>query len=825
MKNFSKAALSAIEETSEDSIIVHDQNGIITSWNSSASRIFGYIDSEVIGSPASILIPPDRQEEECRNHARLTGGEKISRFETILLAKNGRRVHAAVTLTPIFDDTGKISGAVRIARDISGEIRQKHEVSRLMHLHTSLNSISQAILRSRNREDIFRDVCTILVDVGGLRDAQILMHDEKTKQLVPVARAGISADMQKGDSYPNVYSDDRPGGRGPAGRSFRSGQPVICNDIFSDPTTRHLWEVARQFGVRSLADFPISLDGVPVGLLIVNSSEEGFFQEPVISLLSKAAGDLCFAMEMISKEEARHLAEIEVRAEKSFGDAMINAMPGIVYFYDTEGHFVRWNRNFESVSEYSGREIGKMHPLDFFPEDEKSLVSARISEVFEKGEASVEANFLTKSGICIPHHLTGRRVEMGGREYLIGVGIDVSARKMAEEASRQSEQRYRALFQHAPDGILIGTRDAFLDANDSLCQMLGLTRDQIVGRRASDFVAESELSRLTAAFEKFDSDANYREQWQLQRSDGSEFPADVIVARLPDGDVVAMARDVSEREAAADALRDLNRTLEERVKDRTRDLAEALVTATKADRIKSAFLANMSHELRTPLNSIIGFTGIILQGLAGPLNAEQHKQLDMVRNSARHLLDLINDVLDISKIEAGQLTVRHVPFDLGACIRRATDPIRLTAEKKGLDLVIDADGIPAIMVADQRRVEQILINLLSNAVKFTERGSVTLKAETVSDFRGPGAEQPCKAVRFTVEDTGVGIGAEDLKTLFQPFRQLESGLSRNHDGTGLGLAICRRLAQLLNGEVSATSIEGKGSAFTATIPLGEVVTP
>jgi PAS domain S-box-containing protein len=255
--------------------------------------------------------------------------------------------------------------------------------------------------------------------------------------------------------------------------------------------------------------------------------------------------------------------------------------------------------------------------------------------------------------------------------------------------------------------------------------------------------------------------------------------------------------------------------LENRVAKRTAELAVAKERAEESDRLKSAFLATMSHELRTPLNSIIGFTGIILQGLAGSLNGEQTKQLAMVQSSARHLLALINDVLDISKIEAGQLEIHAERFDLPASLEKVAASVKPLVDKKGLALrvVLSPDVEP--VVSDRLRVEQVLLNLLNNAVKFTERGEVTLTVESE-----PGTLRTSRsALRISVADTGIGIKPEDLEKIFQPFRQIDSGLTRQHEGTGLGLTICRRLSELLGGEISAKSTWGEGSVFTFILPL------
>ena len=238
------------------------------------------------------------------------------------------------------------------------------------------------------------------------------------------------------------------------------------------------------------------------------------------------------------------------------------------------------------------------------------------------------------------------------------------------------------------------------------------------------------------------------------------------------------------------------------------DLQLAVKKAESADRLKSAFLATMSHELRTPLNSIIGFTGILLQKLVGPLSAEQEKQLIMVQGSARHLLELINDVLDISKIEADQLTITTETFDMGAVIQKSVEKILPNAEKKGLALSSKITPPVVELTSDRRRVEQILINLLTNAVKFTEKGTVHLISQIENNWL---------VTRLT--DTGIGIKPDDVKTLFTPFRQIDIGITRQYEGTGLGLSICKRLVELLGGKIWVESEWGKGSTFTFTLPI------
>ena len=254
-------------------------------------------------------------------------------------------------------------------------------------------------------------------------------------------------------------------------------------------------------------------------------------------------------------------------------------------------------------------------------------------------------------------------------------------------------------------------------------------------------------------------------------------------------------------------LKQINQEMEKRIVARTAELAAAMEKAQTADRIKSAFLATMSHELRTPLNSIIGFTGILLQGLAGSLNQEQHKQMTMVQSSARHLLALINDVLDISKIEAGQLELAFTSFDLRLSIEKMVKLISPLAEKKGIDLRMDISAEIGPITSDQRRLEQVILNLINNAVKFTEKGHVAIACRNENDH-----------YMVSVSDTGIGMRPEELPNLFQPFHQIDAGLTRKHEGTGLGLSICKKILDVMGGAIDVESRWGQGSVFTIRIP-------
>jgi signal transduction histidine kinase len=239
------------------------------------------------------------------------------------------------------------------------------------------------------------------------------------------------------------------------------------------------------------------------------------------------------------------------------------------------------------------------------------------------------------------------------------------------------------------------------------------------------------------------------------------------------------------------------------------ELTKANLRLQEMDRLKSVFLASMSHELRTPLNSIIGFTGIMLMGMAGELNEEQKRQLTMVKNSANHLLSLINDVLDISKIEAGKIELLPEEFSLDDVVREVIENVSPMATGKNLEVTTELPK-DIKLFSDRRRIKQVLINLVSNAVKFTDQGSVKIAGRVLGDNN----------LEIRVIDTGRGIKEEDMGKLFQPFQRIDMSLAKSYtEGTGLGLYLTRNLANLLRGNIRAKSEYGKGSEFIFTVPL------
>lgn len=326
------------------------------------------------------------------------------------------------------------------AQDITVRKQHERELERLNRLNVVLSHVNQAIVRNTDRTALFQHVCSALVEKGGFRLAWVGWFSHTSKRLVPVVHSGL-------DDVPApiaVYADDSPEGHGPSGTAFKQGRPYICNDVRTDPAAAPWREVFERRGLRSSAAFPIRRGGKPRGILSVYSEEPGFFRDREIALLQEAADDLSFALDHFASETARRRAQALVDRERLFTEAVFRSLPGVLYLYNEQGRFLRWNPSFTAASGYSDEEVARMHPLDFFSGFDKPRVEHEIRVVFERGESSIEAAFVSKDGSTRPYFFTGKRIVFRGVPCLLGMGIDITIRKNAEAAMEQYARRLQA---------------------------------------------------------------------------------------------------------------------------------------------------------------------------------------------------------------------------------------------------------------------------------------------------------------------------------------------------------------------------------------------
>lgn len=522
-----------------------------------------------------------------------------------------------------------------------------------------------------------------------------------------------------------------------------------------------------------------------------------------------------------------HIATVTASGERQRLRALIRTIPDPVWVKNTEGVYLACNRAFEQLFGAPEEAIVGRTDYDFVDRSLADFFRANDRLAIQAGMARTNEEWLTFAE-------TGHRGlfetvktpfldEKGKVIGVLGIARDVTPLWQAGERLRESEALYRTIVSQAGEGIIVIDPDSlgFLEFNEAACATLGYDRETFAGMSLMDL--QSEFSREEAVARCHEILAKGGGEFEIAHRHRDGSLRDMQVSNRPvsingRSYLAAVWRDITERKQQERTQAESRQALETRVQQRTAELeavnerlTRAKEAAEAANAAKSTFLANMSHEIRTPLNAIIGLTHLLRKRSAEP---EQRVQLDKIGSAARHLLGVINDILDVSKIEAGKLVLEETDFDLCHVINDVLDLVAERARTKGLRLLCEVDpDLPAVLRGDGLRLGQILLNLVTNAVKFTDSGTVA-----VAVTRGA-TDADGLRVRFAVKDTGIGMSAEQCARLFQPFEQADSSTTRRFGGTGLGLAISRRLVELMHGSLSVESTLGQGACFRFEVLL------
>lgn len=737
-----RARLASIVASAEDGILSCTLDGIITSWNRGAERLYGYTAEEAIGKDVMMLRPPELADETAAQLDSVRHGRSLLGHQTVRMTRDRRRIDISLSLSPIRDASGNIVGVASISRDITALLAAERNVwLRDRAIAAAPNGI--VITDATRPGTLIVDVNPAFEALSGYTREDVIgrtINVLRGKETDPAATARIQAAIDHGEDVTETLLNYRK-------------------------------------------------DGTP------------YLVELHLAAVRDAAGALTHVVGILTDVTERVQAEQELARERDLLRTLLEHLPDAVYVKDTASRFVQLNKA-------TARQLGLADPEEAIGKTDRDFILRSLAEEYLADERRL---FATGQAML---NKAERQVAGGGERWvlatkaplrdasgtivgLVGINRDVTERFQAEAALRASEARFRGVWESMLDAMALADSSGMvLAANPAFLALTGFSAEEIVGRHFARIFPEADRAAYQDGYARFFSgpDATATFETTIQREDG--VPREVACQ-------VSFIEIEGTRQAMVAAIRDV--TERNRL---DRELRGALEAAQAATRTKSLFLAMMSHELRTPLQAVLGYADLLLLETSGSLSAEQSEDLGHIQRGARRMIVLIDQMLDLSRMEAGRLELASRPVDLAQIAEEVRQDIAPQAEAKGLGLAVELPPDLPLVLGDSVRLRQILLNLAGNAVKFTERGSVRIAA------RADGGQ-----ARIAVSDTGIGISAEALPHIFEEFRQVDGNLTRRYGGAGLGLAIAKRLAEQMGGELSVMTAPGKGSTFTVALPV------
>lgn len=856
--------LAAIVRDSDDAIIGKTLEGIITSWNMGAERIYGYTAEEAIGRTVSMLMPPDREDELPKILQKLTQGEGINHYNTLRVTKGGRLIDISLTVSPIRDDSGAITGVSSIGRDVTkmkeaeAALRESARAYKLLMEQASdailvsypdqplievnqrasymLGYTKEELLQLRDEgSDLLESLNTLPLRPGEIletdvvyserpmrrKDGTVIITELSTRRLddgriVTIARDITGRKLAEGELQKRemqLSEAQKIAHIGGWEADVRTGEAIWSDELY------------RIFGVEPQSH-PASVERFmeyvhPDDRAFIGEEIErayikgGAFEYDHRVLCSDGSVKILSTCWNVVMDEAgrpsrivgtgqditeRKLAEQAQHESEQRYKQMFEENGSVQWLLDpTTGLIVEANQAASNFYGYSPEELTKLNISDINTSLEQVNAQQLLERMSREATTIVSRHTLASGEIRDIEGYTGP-LDVEGRRLIHCIITDVTERKQAQERLQKSEEMYRSLARNMPNGVVLmfDSDLRFQLAEGVALQAHGFSKPEIEGSTIWEVLPPDRCEALVPYYRT----ALAGQEITIEHEhEGRFYLTHFLPVKNERGETFAgmiVSLNVTEQRRAAGARM-------------------AQVTAEQANRAKSEFLSRMSHELRTPLNAILGF-GQLLQMDVTTL--DQQESVGYILKAGQHLLSLINDVLDIARIEEGKLTISIEPVFVLDVLQASLDLVQPLAAHRNIDVNADLAWMESCHVmADRQRLQQVFLNLLSNAIKYnSEGGAVTVSCSELSDeVNGQDTQLPAR-VRITVSDTGPGLSPDKVARLFTPFERLgaEQG---NVEGTGLGLALSRHLVEAMGGSIGVESEQGMGSTFWVDLAL------
>lgn len=774
----SEARYRTVVDYSNDLIYMLDTQGNFTFVNKKAEDITGYKISDWIGKNFAPLVPPSDL-PGILEIFRKTLVSELLQYEVDFIKKDGTIMTLSVNTTPIFED-GKVVGTLSFGRDITAKKRAEEAL-------TLKNRLNEILLKFPGRE-MYDEVLRFILELTRSSSGMFGYIDEKGAEVVPAFTGNAWEKCQVTDK--NIEFPHDTWANTIWGKALTEKRCIYVNEPFKLPE--------GHIPINRVMVVPILYQGEAIGNFLLGNKLTDYDdqdKEKMDGFANSISATLYARLQEERWERQRRLAEKALKESEESNRLLVDFSPFGIAIH-SEGKLLYANLMAAKIlgAEDPASLIGKplfqiIHP------DFHEIVRKRI-EKQEKGNVALplEEKFLRLDGSSVDVEVTSIPFSYMGKRGMYGVFQDITERKKGEEIQR----KLSSAVENTADIVIIAKKDGTIEyVNPAFEKITGYAAEEAVGRTPR-------ILKSGKQDKKF-----YEHLWGTilsgevfygvlinKKNNGELYITEKTITPIKDGNgtithFISTEKDITERKKAEE-LRIENLRLE------------------AADKAKSDFLASMSHELRTPLNSIIGFSEIMEIGIGGKLNEEQKHFVENISSSGKFLLSLINDILDLSKVEAGKIDLDMAKISVSDTINETLSLMKEKAMKHNVVLKTEFDPELEFIEADKQRVKQVLFNLLSNAVKFSKEdgGLITITAKKEGDM-----------ARFSVSDTGIGIKEENIGRLFRKFEQIEPGTSEKFGGTGLGLAISRQLVELHGGAIMAESKYGEGSTFTFKLPI------
>lgn len=750
---FASSAIVITDARQDDNPIVYINRGF--------RKLTGYSTSEVLGRNCRFMQGDDRDQPGLDTLRQTLANGDSCQVVLRNYKHDGTRFLNELNINPIRDEHDQVIAFVGVMRDVTRQVQEQQEIRRAAELREAILSSSVYSIISTRPDGIIATFNAAAEQLLGYR----------AEELVGQHSVELFHDPEEIAERANILTKK-------LGTTIEPGFEVFTAKPREGRVDEREWTYIHRDGTR-----------IPVRLSVTAIRAEA----------GDITGFLGIASDLRQEKEAeQERQQIEARFE-----AISNASPLGIFVTNVDGDCVYVNPKFCEITggpaeaSYGRLWVGHIHP------DDRDYIAKSWYRIATAGRTFDETfRFVDAAGKTLWIKVKAAPIQSGGVvSGHVGTVEDITAQRQAQQELRDSERRLKAILDSAADGIItVDLRGRILSVNPAAQEIFGYNVSEFLGRQLYALVPERHRANLVESFLAYLENGQSDKFGQVYEmiglhSNGHEFPMEIAVNEVHLMDQIlltGLVRDITDRkQAEADLLRAKN-------------------DAEAANRAKSEFLANMSHEIRTPMNAIIGFTECLLDGLDGPLNEQQTHSLCRVASASNSLHDLINDILDLSKIESGQLELHYEQCDLVEILKECASTIASLAEEKGLELQQDVPAEPVAIRGDAGKLRQIVMNLLGNAIKFTREGHIRLALEVQDDW-----------YHILVEDSGIGITPEVQARIFDPFTQADSSTTKHFGGTGLGLSIARRLTWMHKGDLSVCSSPDQGSTFRVALPRSE----